>query len=270
MVAKAGACLACVITGIVTNAAPSQYQSNVEIALAGFDADKDGKISMEELTDRVGASQDPTNSAAVQGWIQGFTGADADNDQHLDAEELATLFANANAQQAEGFEESAQSMLAEFDADKDGMISLMEFTDQLTGESALTSSPAFRDWHANFKEADKNSDMQLNFDELKSLLAKAREKEQEAERREIRRSSERSQSKPTAAPSEPTVLSVLGQCAAAFLLGSLLAFVAHGIACSLSLTRRSWPFELCFEGKSAWQRKKCRDQSVQRILTRGK
>mmetsp|Transcript_56152 Transcript_56152/g.97433 ORF Transcript_56152/g.97433 Transcript_56152/m.97433 type:complete len:211 (+) Transcript_56152:1-633(+) len=55
-------------------------------ALENFDEDKDGKLSMEEL-EKILDSGTP-----LPGWRNGFKEADADNDGHLNSEELAYLF----------------------------------------------------------------------------------------------------------------------------------------------------------------------------------
>merc|ERR1719191_632116 len=145
-----------------------------EIAMNGFDTDKDGKISLHELLEKVQANQEVANHPEVQGWTQGFKEADKDKDMHLNAEELENLFISAKKQHkdelVQGIEESSKAILEGWDTDKDGKVSLLEFTEKMHNNPEAAMQPEFKGWHEGFKEADVDKDMHLNADELKSLL----------------------------------------------------------------------------------------------------
>mmetsp|Transcript_114315 Transcript_114315/g.202613 ORF Transcript_114315/g.202613 Transcript_114315/m.202613 type:complete len:113 (-) Transcript_114315:66-404(-) len=57
----------------------------------GFDTNKDGKISLQELEEKIGAKGGPA-AGAFKGWQTGFNEADADSDGYLTADELASWF----------------------------------------------------------------------------------------------------------------------------------------------------------------------------------
>mmetsp|Transcript_114295 Transcript_114295/g.202573 ORF Transcript_114295/g.202573 Transcript_114295/m.202573 type:complete len:212 (+) Transcript_114295:1-636(+) len=56
----------------------------------GFDTDKDGKISLKELEEKISAKG--TAAGSFKGWQTGFKEADADKDGFLTSEELAAWF----------------------------------------------------------------------------------------------------------------------------------------------------------------------------------
>jgi len=137
--------------------------------LRGFDVNQDGKISLKELMHHVGDNAEV--QAAFKGWQAGFLDADADKDGHLDVTELASLLNHVSRQdQHKLVEESevAKSILETYDANHDGLISLMELLDRVGISSA--SHAEFEGWHSGFKLADANKDEHLNADELESLL----------------------------------------------------------------------------------------------------
>jgi Ca2+-binding EF-hand superfamily protein len=147
-----------------------------EIALEGFDDDKDGQISLHELLEHVHANPEVANHPDFKGWNDGFKQADANKDMHLNAEELENLFTNAKKEHKDeltkGIEDSVKSILEGWDTNKDGQLSLMEFTEHMQNNPDAAKHPSFKGWHAGFKEADVNKDMHLTTDELTSLLTK--------------------------------------------------------------------------------------------------
>jgi len=158
------------------DAAQGKSKTLGEIALEGFDTDKDGKISLHELLERVHANQEVANHPDLQGWSQGFKEADADKDMHLNAEELEFLFTNAKKQHrdelVQGIEDSSKAVLEGWDTDKDGRISLLELTERMHNNPDAANQLEFKGWHDGFKEADVDKDMRLDADELRSLLTK--------------------------------------------------------------------------------------------------
>merc|ERR1719333_954366 len=147
-----------------------------ELALEGFDDDKDGQISLHELLEHTHGNPELEGRDDLKGWNEGFKKADVNKDMHLDAEELENLFTNAKKELkddfAKGIEESAKKILDGWDTDKDGQLSLMEFTDHIAKNPDAANHPQFKGWHAGFKEADANSEMHLDMAELTSLLTK--------------------------------------------------------------------------------------------------
>jgi Ca2+-binding EF-hand superfamily protein len=146
--------------------------STAATILDGFDTDKDGKISLQELLDHVGDNKEV--HAAFAGWQDGFTEADKDQDGHLNADELTDLIAHISREdQHELVHESeastALTILDGFDTDKDGKISMKELLDHV-GDKADTHA-AFKGWQDGFKEADVDNDGHLNADELTDLIA---------------------------------------------------------------------------------------------------
>jgi Ca2+-binding EF-hand superfamily protein len=146
-------------------------QSEDEIAatvMDGFDSDRNGKISMRELVNRIGENKDA--HAAFKGWQQGFMEADTDRDGQLDVKELSSLLNRVSRKgQQDLVQESelgvAATVLDGLDADRDGKLSLFELLDhaEKTGVSA-------KSWREGFKKADNDNDMHLNIEELASLF----------------------------------------------------------------------------------------------------
>jgi len=137
----------------------------------GFDADKDGKISLKELLAHVDNKKDI--AAAFQGWEEGFDTADADRDGHLTFDELTSLLqAISREQQDELVDESeeaiAETIVQNWDDDKDGKISLSELTKHVVDEKELHAS--FKGWKDGFEMADEDKDQQLNAREVATLL----------------------------------------------------------------------------------------------------
>mmetsp|Transcript_33896 Transcript_33896/g.59775 ORF Transcript_33896/g.59775 Transcript_33896/m.59775 type:complete len:771 (+) Transcript_33896:79-2391(+) len=151
---------------VMNQAAHQSQQSMVESVRSGFDADKDGKISMKELLDHVGSKSDM--QGFIQGWQDGFKEADANKDGHLDDAELADLLSHVTKQErhklVEESEETAATVMEGFDADKDGKISLAEL------EAKAGRSGDFQGWEEGFREADADSDGYLTARELASWL----------------------------------------------------------------------------------------------------
>merc|ERR1719265_1669533 len=152
-----------------------------ESILDGFDANKDGKLSLQELMDHVGDSEHI--HAAFAGWQDGFKEADADQDGFLTAEELTNLIHHVSRQDQqkmidESHAQTAASILDGFDTDKDGKISLKELMDRVGTNTQVHA--AFAGWTAGFKEADVDHDGHLTPEELTSMLGKiSREDQQE-------------------------------------------------------------------------------------------
>jgi len=143
-----------------------------ESILEGFDADKDGKLSLKELMEHVGDAEHI--HAAFEGWQQGFDEADADKDGHLTAEEVTNLISHVSRQDQQKMVEESHaqmySMLMDgFDSDKNGKLSLDELKKHMEGETKLHA--AFKDWETGFKEADADNDEHLSTDELQHFFA---------------------------------------------------------------------------------------------------
>jgi Ca2+-binding EF-hand superfamily protein len=158
-------------------------ESEDEVAasiLAGFDSDRNGKISMNELLDHIGGNREV--QAAFKGWEQGFQEADADIDGELDVKELSSLLQRVSRKDQqklveESEDEVAASVLAGFDSDRNGQISMRELVDRIGGNKEVNA--AFKGWQQGFMEADANKDGQLNVKELSSLLQRVSRKDQE-------------------------------------------------------------------------------------------
>lgn len=111
--------------------------------MRGFDANQDGKISLQELMEHVGEE----HHQAYKGWHTGFRQADADRDMHLTTEELADLLkAATNDEEQEEpvlqrprkeqnpHAQAAKSIMQTLDANRDGKISLQELMSVLNDE----------------------------------------------------------------------------------------------------------------------------------------
>lgn len=159
------------ITAGEKKVADESAESMVSALMDGFDTSQDGKISLQELMDHIGDNAEV--HAAYEGWQTGFSQADADQDGHLTAEELAFLLQSATEQQKDQLvqesEESIAALLVDgFDADKDGSISLKELFDHVGDDTTVRKS--FQGWQSGFTEADVDSDGRLSVKELASLL----------------------------------------------------------------------------------------------------
>lgn len=143
------------------------------IALAGFDKNKDGRISLGELLDHVNANRQALNHPDLQGWREGFKEADQDGDLHLDAEELDYLFGHAQKEHKEELleeiEKTFKKIMDEWDTDKDFKISLMEVFEHAQTIPLFADHP---DLMGAFKKADADKDLFLNVEELRGLLTK--------------------------------------------------------------------------------------------------
>jgi Ca2+-binding EF-hand superfamily protein len=151
------------------------HESEAETAAAvldGFDTDKNGQISLQELLDHVGDKKDL--HAAFQGWQEGFKASDADENGELNLEELTTLLSRVSRQNqhelvAGSEHETAGAIMDGMDTDKDGLLSMQELMDRIGDESNLHA--AFKGWREGFTEADVDNDGHLNVEELTHLLS---------------------------------------------------------------------------------------------------
>jgi Ca2+-binding EF-hand superfamily protein len=158
-------------------------QSEEEIAASimdGFDANKNGLISLQELMDRVGDNKEM--HAAFQGWEEGFLQADIDEDGQLNVHELSELLKKVSRDDQhemveESNEEVSSQIMLGFDTNKDGKISLNELLEHVKGNDNLHA--AFAGWQDGFKEADADNDGHLDNHELASLLNRVSRKNQE-------------------------------------------------------------------------------------------
>merc|ERR1719183_1714529 len=147
--------------------------------MAGFDSDRNGKISMRELLDHVGDKKEM--HAAFKGWQQGFMEADANEDGQLSLKELSSLLqrvSRQNQQQLveESEDEVAASVMAGFDSDRNGKISMRELLDRVGDNKEMQA--AFKGWQQGFMEADADKDGQLSLKELSSLLQRVSRQDQ--------------------------------------------------------------------------------------------
>jgi len=154
----------------------SELETAAQI-LEGFDTNKNGKISLKELQDKVG-DEDKLH-VAFKGWREGFAEADGDQDGELNVEELATLLQHVSRDEQhelvdQSEEEIAESIMDGFDANKDGFISLQELKEKV-GDNP---DAAFEGWQEGFLEADIDQDGQLNVHELAGLLKHVSRKDQ--------------------------------------------------------------------------------------------
>jgi Ca2+-binding EF-hand superfamily protein len=148
------------------------HDSEREVAaqvMDGFDVDKDGKISLQELLDHIGDNKDV--HAAFQGWQEGFKEADADQDQHLDLDELTSLLEHISREDQhqmvhESELEVAAQIMEGFDTNKNGKVSMQELTAKIDDKMHA----AFDGWKEGFVQADTDQDGELTVEELANLL----------------------------------------------------------------------------------------------------
>mmetsp|Transcript_84084 Transcript_84084/g.132387 ORF Transcript_84084/g.132387 Transcript_84084/m.132387 type:complete len:850 (-) Transcript_84084:52-2601(-) len=148
----------------------SELETAAQI-MEGFDTNKNGKISLKELQDKVG-DEDKLH-VAFKGWREGFAEADSDQDGELNVEELATLLQHVSRDEQhqlvdQSEEEIAASIMDGFDTDKNELISLQELMDRVGDNKEMHA--AFEGWQEGFLQADTDEDGQLNVDELAQLL----------------------------------------------------------------------------------------------------
>mmetsp|Transcript_77851 Transcript_77851/g.134916 ORF Transcript_77851/g.134916 Transcript_77851/m.134916 type:complete len:345 (-) Transcript_77851:112-1146(-) len=133
----------------------------------GFDTNKDGRISFEELSSHVG------DNAGFEGWQAGFKEADVDKDGQLTVKELESLLTHATKNEKDTLVDESEKSIAEsvmdgFDTDKDGKLSLKELKEHVGDNKEVHA--AFKGWEEGFKEADADSDAHLSTDELKHFF----------------------------------------------------------------------------------------------------
>jgi Ca2+-binding EF-hand superfamily protein len=147
--------------------------------LKGMDYDRDGMLSLKELTALVGDESRLSLERAkeLQGWKDGFIKADFDNNGRLSLVELTYLFDHVPKQeQPEPVEETPAELTATIlrgmDYDKDGMLSLKELTALVGDERKLSPEKAkeLQAWKDGFKQADVDFNGHLSLEELQSLL----------------------------------------------------------------------------------------------------
>jgi Ca2+-binding EF-hand superfamily protein len=143
-------------------------ESTAHSILDGFDANKDGYISMQELLHQVGG-----NKEMIPRLRQGFKESDIDGNGHLSADELTNLLSRiSRSSQRELVHDSEASQATQvmqgFDIDKDGKISMKELLYHVRGRNV---DAGFKGWENGFRQADKDRDGHLNQDELRSLIA---------------------------------------------------------------------------------------------------
>jgi Ca2+-binding EF-hand superfamily protein len=148
----------------------SELETAAQI-MEGFDINKNGKISLQELNAKIG--DDEKLHAAFAGWKEGFEQADLDGDGELTVEELAQLLQHVSRDDQhemvhQSEEEIAASIMDGFDTDKNQLISLQELMDRVGDNDQLHA--AFEGWQEGFLQADIDEDGQLNVHELATLL----------------------------------------------------------------------------------------------------
>jgi Ca2+-binding EF-hand superfamily protein len=157
-------------------------ESEDEVAASvmdGFDLDRNGQISRQELLAHVG--DDTELHAAFKGWQQGFTEADVNKDGQLSLKELSSLLQRVSRKDqqhlvAESEDEVAASVMDGFDSNRNGKLSMRELLDHVGDNKELNA--AFEGWQQGFREADVDKDGQLSIKELSALLQRVSRKDQ--------------------------------------------------------------------------------------------
>jgi Ca2+-binding EF-hand superfamily protein len=149
-------------------------ESTAYSVLDGFDENKDGHISMQELMRHVSYAKGAKDNKELPATLRkGFKDADMDGNGHLSVDELTNLLSRiSRSSQRELVHDSeasqATQVLQGFDIDKDGKISMKELMYHVRGKNV---DAAFKGWETGFKQADKDKDGHLSEDELSSLIA---------------------------------------------------------------------------------------------------
>jgi Ca2+-binding EF-hand superfamily protein len=146
-------------------------ESIAESVMRAWDADKDGKLTLDELHHHLGDNKDAVN-AAFEGWKEGFNMADKDKDGSLTIHELAALLSRVSTKDqhkiVQDVDATTQSLLQGFDADHNGKVTL----DEIAAHAGKLSDV----YKEAFAEADADKDGGLNAEELANLLHKLNEK----------------------------------------------------------------------------------------------
>mmetsp|Transcript_47849 Transcript_47849/g.84231 ORF Transcript_47849/g.84231 Transcript_47849/m.84231 type:complete len:277 (-) Transcript_47849:52-882(-) len=153
--------------------------------MEGLDANKDGLISVDELTHTLALAKheegdDADTTREWHNWLTGFNKADANQDLHLNTKELAYLLKHVSKQEGQQlFDDSLESVMKGYDTDKDGKIS---FKEVMRKSDALNQGDMgmLRELRKAFVAADKDKDKLLNAQELAFLLKHVSKEEAEA------------------------------------------------------------------------------------------
>jgi len=161
----------------------AQAEAMAVSMMSGLDADKDGKMSVDELTHTLAlakhhAGDDPETTREWHAWLKGFNEADANKDLHLNIEELAYLLKHVSKHEGEKlFDDSLDSVMSGFDSNKDGKVDLKEILkhSEIKEYSELVDEIA-----KAFLTADKDKDRLLDREEMGQLLKHITKDEAEA------------------------------------------------------------------------------------------
>jgi len=153
----------------------------------GLDANKDHKISMDELAYTLELAKpeegdDEEGDDATpewQNWLKGFNEADANKDLLLTTGELTYLLEHVSKQDAQKlFDDSLAVVMKGFDTDSDGKV---RFKEVIHKSDMLKSDQATRAKLMNkFLASDANKDKSLDQKELGHLLKHLSKKDAEA------------------------------------------------------------------------------------------
>jgi len=149
---------------------------DVKTILEEIDADKDGKLSLQEHLNDIHRDEPETEEERKELELQKkletekFMAADADKDQKLDIKEVVSLF----------FPETNAAVLSVVvkdtmkarDKDGDGVLSFKEFSEEPDEEGITVEGDEEKAQHEDelkdFKNLDKDGDGVLNLEELKA------------------------------------------------------------------------------------------------------